>query len=281
MFLVPVYQSPRTPAIAVGEDAAGEGVVVSRGPGAVAVPGTSNLESVSCTSAEQCYAVGLATSDLDEGVLVSITRGRPRSVTPLPAFIGLYGIACPAADTCYAVGYDNADDAGSVTTITNGQASAPAEVPDGGYTPWLNAISCPTPTQCYAAGLVNYLPSIVPVTAGTPQAAVTVPDAWYLSGIDCPAAGSCSRSARTAPSRASSPPWPPGRPARPGWWPAPATSTGWAVLPAAAACWLAPARSAPAASAPGSSSLTSAALRSIAGSFRAAAGWARPHADGT
>lgn len=164
---------------------------VSRGPVAVAIPGTSNLESVSCATEDQCYAVGLAAGDLDEAVLVPIRDGRPGKVTDLPAFVGLYGIACPTASTCYAVGYDNSDDAGTVTTITDGQASAPADVPNDGNTPWLNAISCPTRTQCYAAGLVNYLPSIVPVTAGVPQAAVTVASVWYLNGIDCPKVGDC------------------------------------------------------------------------------------------
>jgi phosphatidylinositol-3-phosphatase len=185
-----VYRFADGRTIEVGENGSGEGVIAS-GWRTVAVAGTSDLESVSCTTAALCYAVGLATSDQDEAVLVRVAGGRPESVTPLPAFIGLYGIACPATSTCYAVGYDNADDAGAVTTITNGRASAPAEVPNDGDTPWLNAISCPTATQCYAAGLVNYLPAIVPVASGTPGHAVNVANAWYLNGIDCPTAGNC------------------------------------------------------------------------------------------
>lgn len=186
-----VYRFHDGQTIEVGNNGDGVGVVASSWLGATPVPGTSDLESVSCTTASVCYAVGLATSDLDEAVLVQVVDGQPTSVTDLPAFIGLYGIACPTSSTCYAVGYDNSDDAGSVTTITNGTASAPAEVPNDGYTPWLNAISCPTATECYAAGLVNYTPSIVPITSGTPQAAVIVASAWYLNGIDCPSAGNC------------------------------------------------------------------------------------------
>jgi hypothetical protein len=186
-----VYRFPGGQTIEVGNDDSGEGVVASSGLGAVPVPGTSVLESVSCTSSSTCYAVGLATSDQDEAVLVRLVNGQPVSVTDLPAFIGLYGIACPSSSTCYAVGYDNSGDAGAVTTITNGQATAPAEVPGDGNTPWLNAISCPTSTQCYAAGLVNYIPAIVPITAGVPAAAINVANGWYLNGIDCPAAGRC------------------------------------------------------------------------------------------
>ncbi len=186
-----VYRFPSGRTIAVGNNNAGEGVVASSDPAAIDVPGTSDLESVSCASATVCYAVGLAASSLDEAVLVRVVNGQPASVTRLPDFIGLYGIACPAATTCYAVGYDNSGDAGAVTTITNGRASAPAEVPNDGNTPWLNAISCPTATQCYAAGLVNYVPAIVPITSGTPAAAVNVANAWYLNGLDCPTVGNC------------------------------------------------------------------------------------------
>jgi phosphatidylinositol-3-phosphatase len=180
--------------IEVGNNSSGVGVVAVSGHHAVPVPGTSDLESVSCTTDTTCYAVGLATSDLDEAVLVKIVNGHPTSVTDLPAFIGLYGIACPSATTCYGVGYDNSGDAGAVTTITDGTASAPAEVPNDGNTPWLNAISCPTSTQCYAAGLVNYEPAIVPITSGTPSAAINVADIadnWYLNGIDCSSVGNC------------------------------------------------------------------------------------------
>ena len=186
-----VYRFPGGRTIEVGNNSRGEGVIASSWLGAVPVPGTSDLESVSCASARVCFAVGLAPGSRDEAVLVRVVNGWARSVTDLPALIGLYGIACPSATTCYAVGYDNAGDAGAVTTITNGAASAPVEVPNDGNTPWLNAISCPTSTECYAAGLVNYVPAIVPITSGTPQAAVNVANSWYLNGIDCPTVGNC------------------------------------------------------------------------------------------
>jgi hypothetical protein len=186
-----VYRFPGGRTIEVGNNSRGEGVIASSWLGAVPVPGTSDLESVSCASARVCFAVGLAPGSRDEAVLVRVVNGWARSVTDLPALIGLYGIACPSATTCYAVGYDNAGDAGAVTTITNGAASAPVEVPNDGNTPWLNAISCPTSTKCYAAGLVNYVPAIVPVVSGIPAKAVNVPGAWYLNGIDCPSAGKC------------------------------------------------------------------------------------------
>jgi hypothetical protein len=184
-----VYRSGNGSTIQVGENTSGEGVIDTKQHRAIAVPGTSSLESVSCTTATRCYAVGLGALNTDEAVLVSITNGRPTHSTPLPTFIGLYGISCPTATTCEAAGYDNATGGDAVTTITNGVASAPADVADGGE--WLNAISCPTATKCYAVGLVNYLPSIIPITSGTPGTPMTIPDAWYVSGIDCTTPGNC------------------------------------------------------------------------------------------
>lgn len=177
------------PDVEVGESPGGLGVVVDEQGAIRTVPGTSNLESVSCATATQCYAVGLGPSNADEGVLVSIVDGRPTAVTPLPALMGLYGISCPSASTCYAVGYDSSTDADAVITITDGQASTPVEIATS--VEWLNGISCPTATQCYAVGLVDYSPSIVPITDGAFGTPVTIADAWYANGIDCPSVGDC------------------------------------------------------------------------------------------
>jgi hypothetical protein len=38
---------------------------------------------------------------------------------------------------------------------------------------------------------VNYNPSIVPIDDGTPGTALTIPDAWYVNGIDCASASEC------------------------------------------------------------------------------------------
>jgi hypothetical protein len=179
----------------VGQNASDKGVVVAPGEPARVVSGTSDLESVSCTTSTQCYAVGLGPLDTDKAVLVSITRGKAVKVTDLPKFIGLYGIACPTTSKCYAVGYDNASDADAVTTITSGKAGAPVEVP-GDPGEWLNAISCPSSAKCYAVGLVNYNPAIVsiklPIESGKASfTSATIPDAWYATGIDCTSVGNC------------------------------------------------------------------------------------------
>ena len=61
-------QGQQNSTITVGENAAGQGTITTNGD-TVSVPNTSTLESLSCTSASQCYAVGLAPSNNDEGVL--------------------------------------------------------------------------------------------------------------------------------------------------------------------------------------------------------------------
>jgi phosphatidylinositol-3-phosphatase len=179
-----------TKVLEVGQNASGEGVVVAPGQPSRVVSGTGNLESVSCATSRQCYAVGLGALNSDKAVLVSIAGGKAVKVTDLPAFIGLYGIACPTTSKCYAVGYDNADDADAVTTITSGKAGAPVEV-QGNPGEWLNAISCPSSIECYAVGLENYNPSFIPISSGTPGTPVTIPNAWYASGIDCTSVGNC------------------------------------------------------------------------------------------
>ena len=181
------YQDGST--VTVGENASGQGVVSTSSGGAVAVPGTSNLESISCPTSTTCWAVGLATVNSDQAVLVKIVNGRPTSVQRLSAFYALYGIDCPTATTCEAVGYDTEDIADAVTTISNGVAGAPVEVPGGGE--WLNAISCASANDCDAVGLVNFTASVVPISDGVPQTPLTIPNAWYVNGIDCTSVGNC------------------------------------------------------------------------------------------
>ena len=182
--------------IAVGEDTSGHGVVdTAAGPSDVS--GTSDLLSVSCETATLCEAVGIAGPvNQDAGVLVSLSNGHPTSVMELREFVGLYGIACPTSSTCEAVGYDDANDADAVVTIDDGVVGTPKEVPGGGE--WLNGISCWSTSQCDAVGLVNYVPSFVPIISGAPQTAIAIPNAWYANGIDCTSTGTCTAVGETA-----------------------------------------------------------------------------------
>jgi hypothetical protein len=202
-----IYRFPDGQTIEAGENALGQGVVATQERGAIAVPGTTNLTSISCVSSSTCYAVGLGTLDGDAAAVVTVVNGIPTHVTQVPDMYAFYGVACPTMNTCYAVGYDTSDIADAVVTITNGVPGQPVEAPENGA-PWLNAISCPTATQCYAAGINNFQAAIVPIVSGVPQNPIPDQNAaspdnnfanlWYLNGIDCPSVGNCVAVGETA-----------------------------------------------------------------------------------
>jgi phosphatidylinositol-3-phosphatase len=202
-----IYRFPDGRTIEAGENNLGQGVVATPTRGAVAVPGTTNLMSISCVSASTCYAVGLGTLNNDDAAVVTVVNGIPTKVTQVPDMYAFYGVSCPSTSTCYAVGYDTSDAADAVVTITNGVPGQPIEAPENGA-PWLNAISCPTTTQCYAAGINNFQAAIVPIVNGIPQNPIPDQDAsspdnnfanlWYLNGIDCPSVGNCVAVGETA-----------------------------------------------------------------------------------
>jgi phosphatidylinositol-3-phosphatase len=202
-----IYRFPDGQTIEAGENNLGQGIVATPTRGAFAVPGTTNLMSISCVSASTCYAVGLGILNNDDAAVVTVVNGIPATVTQVPDMYAFYGVSCPTTSTCYAVGYDTSDAADAVVTITNGVPGQPIEVPENGA-PWLNAISCPTATQCYAAGINNYQAAIVPIVSGIPQNPIPDPDAsspdnnfanlWYLNGIDCPSVGNCVAVGETA-----------------------------------------------------------------------------------
>jgi phosphatidylinositol-3-phosphatase len=202
-----IYRFGDGQTIEAGENDLGQGVVATPTRGAIAVPGATNLLSISCVSASTCYAVGMGSLDDDDAAVANVVNGIPTKVTQVPDMYAFYGVSCPTTGTCYAVGYDTSDAADAVVTITNGVPGQPIEVPVNGA-PWLNAISCPTATQCYAAGINDYQAAIVPIVSGIPQNPIPNPDAsspdnnfanlWYLNGIDCPSVGNCVAVGETA-----------------------------------------------------------------------------------
>jgi photosystem II stability/assembly factor-like uncharacterized protein len=117
-------------------------------------PPTIDLAGVSCTSAKVCEAVGFSGA---AGVILGTSNGgRTWAAQPLPPRVGaLSGIACPSVNVCEAVGnYTNSFTFASVGVIigtTNGGKSWRRQVIPPG-TKSLNAITCPTATNCLAVG---------------------------------------------------------------------------------------------------------------------------------
>ncbi|HVC71350.1 MAG TPA: hypothetical protein VNC61_13930 [Acidimicrobiales bacterium] len=126
----------------------------------------ADLTGISCTSPTSCLVVAensnchggsgpcfpgtdAAASTRDAGATWTGDR--------IPPNISLTGVACPSATSCLAVTFDaDANDyrggaPGSILTTTDRGTSWSTEaVPPG--TGQLNALACPTPTICYAAG---------------------------------------------------------------------------------------------------------------------------------
>ena len=155
-----------------------------------AVPGTSNLEAVSCI-ATTAHCVGIGAGDNGEPVVVYIDNGVPEEPIRYGAFLGLQlgGIVCPSDTMCYIVGEDTQSSEGFLEPIDLQTQEIGAEQLVPGSTS-LNSIDCSSTTACIAVGIVGTYPSstgvVVPITNGTPGTAQTASGTIDLAGVSCP-----------------------------------------------------------------------------------------------
>ncbi len=110
--------------------------------------------SVSCTSPSSCMAVGISGNGRWNGTTWS-TLPTPKPRDPTYEAFGMNGVSCAGATTCVAVG------AHAIVTANflplserwNGKSwSLTRRVPYPRGNAFLNSVSCPTPTNCYAVG---------------------------------------------------------------------------------------------------------------------------------
>ena len=128
------------------------------------------LESVICSSAKECIAVGTQPYGSTVGSIAVITSDGGRTWASTPFFRGvkyLQALSCPSARTCIAVGSN---------PIGNGDRGAVIRTLDGGRT-WTMApslpsgvgrlveVSCPTKIFCMAVGTTSSLTSAIAVTS--------------------------------------------------------------------------------------------------------------------
>jgi hypothetical protein len=167
----------------------GEGVLVPITNGVVgplqAVPGTTRLSDVTCTSATSCVATGytgvfLATT----AVVVPITGGVAGPPQSVPGVAVLPRVSCPSATSCFATG-TTTDNQGVLVPITHGVAG-PAQVVAG--TDSLVDIACPSPGRCMA---ISFDGSVVAITDGTAGPAQLISPDVFLSSIACTDASHC------------------------------------------------------------------------------------------
>ncbi len=124
-----------------------------------------NFDAISCPMSTECLAVGYGNGDLDAVLVKTTNGGNTWQVTRLPSGLGISGdksdaISCPTSTECFAAGgddtqeSDNTNPAVLIETTDGGRSWHTASLPSGlglgiGN---LDAISCPTSTECFAAG---------------------------------------------------------------------------------------------------------------------------------
>jgi hypothetical protein len=228
----------RTPAIAVigllvllgpaSLAGAGTGTGTAAGPGtgtsasrtsavpAVPSPGVSSgLESVTCGSASDCWAVGSYTARTTQRNEALHWDGSSWSKIPTPDFgygsghhSSLAAVACTSAGNCWAVGsYDNGTTQRNEALHWNGSNWSKVATPDPGIAGsgahGLNGVSCVSRANCWAAGIHISDRGIgrnaVLHWNGAAWSAVTTPqpgenvagDGRQLSAVTCTSASDC------------------------------------------------------------------------------------------
>lgn len=177
-----------------------------------------NLNSISCSDALTCVAVGQVSDDQDSnvyGAIYSLTSaGWQLEVAPVPSHIGvlLNGVSCPDDGDCVAVGaYQDTNDDwyGVILTLASGvwtfaEAPPPSNLVTGS-TPDIdiNAVDCPEVNSCIAGGFYAATgtmdaPLLLEEQSGTwtPLEAPVPSDSQSdtlasINGVYCPALGAC------------------------------------------------------------------------------------------
>ncbi|HUY86479.1 MAG TPA: fibronectin type III domain-containing protein, partial [Acidimicrobiales bacterium] len=153
------------------------------------------LNSVSCASTSDCWAVG-ATSPAAPAGAIMTTSGACGSAwcsEAVPAGVtDLMSVTCPSTTVCYATGI--AGVSASIIGTTNGGTTWTAQtIPAGATT--ISAVSCPSTSACYATGVVGGVTQVFDTTnsGGTwSSVAGTLPaDAASLTSISCPTTSVC------------------------------------------------------------------------------------------
>jgi photosystem II stability/assembly factor-like uncharacterized protein len=118
-----------------------------------------SLESVTCPTAEDCYAVGQGLTDQPTQTIIATTdAGLVWTQQTVPAGAGSADgfsvVRCPTAIHCYAIGNDQQTDAVEVVTTTDGGSTWTSEPGPTGLSE-ATGLSCPGPNTCFVAGSVE------------------------------------------------------------------------------------------------------------------------------
>ena len=163
------------------------------------------LNSVSCTSAQACTAVGEYVGSGAWQTLVESWDGSSWSIVPSPNTApaqGNYldGVSCLSPTFCTAVGsfISGQGDETLVETRT-GSTWSIVPSPDTGYIDGLTSVSCTSPSACTAVGdsrpRFGFDRTLIETWDGSAWSVVASPDAStstnVLDDVSCPSAGAC------------------------------------------------------------------------------------------
>jgi hypothetical protein len=176
------------------------------------------LNGVSCASTTSCDAVGF--SGFFEKTLVERWDGTSWSIVASPnpsgaEFVLLAGVSCASATSCSDVGaYLGGSGIHTLVERWDGTSWSVVASPDpsGDTSPFLNGVSCPSTTSCYAVGEYSATSStktLVEHWNGTSWSIVASPNPPGASGVldavscasatSCDAVGSYSTGSNTGP----------------------------------------------------------------------------------
>jgi hypothetical protein len=158
----------------------------------------ATLNGVACTSATNCFAVGLgpvsAPIERWNGTAWSVV------VVPLPAgrsSATLNAVSCPTATSCFAVGqsYASFDGTNPLIERWNGTSWSAMTAPSPAGDSVLRSISCASATSCFAVGDTDENKTLIERWNGSVWTIVASPnpsvDANSLTGVSCTSPTSC------------------------------------------------------------------------------------------
>jgi virginiamycin B lyase len=149
------------------------------------------LNSVSCTSTTNCFAVGLGDATGQNQPLAEQWNGTHWTIVPTPAPANggegvLNAVSCTSTTNCLAVG---GGDAGTLAERWNGKHWSTTPITTG---PELFGVSCTSASLCYAVGNGGAGAAVIERWNGKKWSVVSSPaSVGYLTGVSCTSAKDC------------------------------------------------------------------------------------------
>jgi hypothetical protein len=164
----------------------------------VAVASTgSDIQGIACVTLSNCVGVG---GSPNGGFVVSVINGTRGSVVSIPGSVTLNGIACPTPTYCVAAGAGGGNSGGVVVTLAKAGSHEWTFGPVQHVSAVLNGVACASMTACVAVGdgavviTAGRVGSFRPVSAGVRLEAVACP-----TPSECEAVGAINPDAGNGP----------------------------------------------------------------------------------